>query len=102
IHPILRNFEMTDLKIAMLGTGAQGASIGADLALAGLDVTFIEQWPDHVEAIRRDGITVNLPTRTINAKVKALHLCQVAELREKFDVVFIVTKAYDTKWSCQL
>jgi 2-dehydropantoate 2-reductase len=93
---------MTDLKIAMLGTGAQGASIGADLALAGLDVTFIEQWPDHVEAIRRDGITVNLPTRTINTKVKALHLCQVAELREKFDVVFIVTKAYDTKWSCQL
>jgi 2-dehydropantoate 2-reductase len=93
---------MTDLKIAMLGTGAQGASIGADLALAGLDVTFIEQWPDHVEAIRRDGITVNLPTRTLNAQVKAVHLCQVAELREKFDVVFIVTKAYDTKWSCQL
>ncbi|MFM0512846.1 ketopantoate reductase family protein [Paraburkholderia sp. RL17-373-BIF-A] len=93
---------MSDLKIAMLGTGAQGASIGADLALAGLDVTFIEQWPDHVEAIRRDGITVNLPTRTINANVKALHLCQLAELREKFDVVFIVTKAYDTKWSCQL
>lgn len=93
---------MSEPKIAMLGTGAQGASIGADLQLAGLDVTFIEQWPAHVEAIRKDGITVNLPTRTINAKVKALHLCEVAELREKFDVVFIVTKAYDTKWSCQL
>jgi 2-dehydropantoate 2-reductase len=93
---------MNEPKIAILGTGAQGASIGADLALAGLNVTFIEQWPAHVEAIRKDGITVNLPTRTINAKVKALHLCQVAELREKFDVVFIVTKAYDTKWSCQL
>jgi 2-dehydropantoate 2-reductase len=93
---------LTDLKIALLGTGAQGASIGADLALAGLDVTFIEQWPDHVEAMRKNGITVNLPTRSINAPVKTLHLCQVAELREKFDVVFIVTKAYDTKWSCQL
>jgi 2-dehydropantoate 2-reductase len=93
---------MNEPKIAMLGTGAQGASIGADLALAGLDVTFIEQWPAHVEAIRKDGITVNLPKRTVNAKVKALHLCQVAELREKYDVVFIVTKAYDTKWSCQL
>jgi 2-dehydropantoate 2-reductase len=93
---------MSGLKIAMLGTGAQGASIGADLVLAGLDVTFIEQWPEHVEAIRRNGITVNLPARTINARVKALHLCQVAELREQFDVVFIVTKAYDTLWSCQL
>jgi 2-dehydropantoate 2-reductase len=89
-------------RIAFLGTGAQGASIGADFALAGLDVTFIEQWPDHVNAIRENGITVNLPTRTINAKVPALHLCQVAEVKEPFDVVFLVVKAYDTKWACQL
>ncbi|WFR99227.1 ketopantoate reductase family protein [Rhizobium tumorigenes] len=89
-------------RIAFLGTGAQGASIGADFALAGLDVTFIEQWPDHVIAIREHGITVNLPTRTINAKVPALHLCQVAEIKEPFDVVFLVVKAYDTKWACQL
>ncbi|NRP89190.1 hypothetical protein GFPCMMHI_05115 [Ensifer adhaerens] len=89
-------------RIAFLGTGAQGASIGADFVLAGLDVTFIEQWPDHVMAIREHGITVNLPSRTINAKVPALHLCQVAEIKEPFDVVFLVVKAYDTKWACQL
>lgn len=34
-----------NLKIAFVGTGAQGASIGADFVIAGLDVTFIEQWP---------------------------------------------------------
>jgi len=89
-------------RIAFLGTGAQGASIGADFALAGLDVTFIEQWPDHVIAIREHGITVNLPTRTLNARVPALHLCQVAEIRQPFDVVFLVMKAYDTRWACQL
>jgi len=89
-------------RIAFLGTGAQGASIGADFALAGHDVTFIEQWPDHVNAIRANGITVNLPTRTINAKVKALHLCEVAEVKQPFDLVFIVMKAYDTKWATQL
>ena len=89
-------------RIAFLGTGAQGASIGADFALAGLDVTFIEQWPDHVSAIREHGITVNLPTRTLNARVPALHLCQVAEIRQPFDVVFLVMKAYDTRWACQL
>jgi 2-dehydropantoate 2-reductase len=89
-------------RIAFLGTGAQGASIAADFALAGLDVTFIDQWPDHIEAIRKNGITVNLPTRTINAKVKALHLCQVAEVKEPFDLVFLVMKAYDTKWGCEL
>jgi 2-dehydropantoate 2-reductase len=89
-------------RIAFVGTGAQGASIGADFALAGLDVTFIEQWPEHVMAIRENGITVNLPTRTINVKVPALHLCQVAEIREPFDLVFLIVKAYDTKWACQL
>ena len=89
-------------RIAFVGTGAQGASIAADFALAGLDVTFIDQWPDHIEAIRKNGITVNLPTRTINAKVPALHLCQVAEIMQPFDVVFLVVKAYDTKWATEL
>jgi 2-dehydropantoate 2-reductase len=92
----------TSPRIAFVGTGAQGASIGADFALAGLDVTFIEQWPEHVEAIRAHGITVNLPSRRINAKVTALHLCQVAEIREPFDLVFVVVKAYDALWSTQL
>jgi 2-dehydropantoate 2-reductase len=94
--------KKTGPRIAFLGTGAQGASIAADFALAGLDVTFIDQWPDHVEAIRRNGITVNLPSRTINAKVPALHLCQVAEVKAPFDIVFLVVKAYDTKWACEL
>jgi 2-dehydropantoate 2-reductase len=89
-------------RIAFLGTGAQGASIAADFALAGLDVTFIDQWPDHIEAIRKNGITVNLPTRSINARVPALHLCQVAEIKQPFDLVFLVVKAYDTKWACEL
>ena len=91
-----------DPRIAFVGTGAQGASIGADFVLAGYDVTFIEQWPAHVEAIRENGITVNLPTRTINAKASALHFCQVAEIKQKFDLIFLVVKAYDTKWVTQM
>lgn len=89
-------------RIAFLGTGAQGASIAADFAMAGLDVTFIDQWPDHIEAIRKNGITVNLPKRQINVTVPALHLCQIAEVKGQFDVVFLVVKAYDTKWACEM
>jgi 2-dehydropantoate 2-reductase len=89
-------------RIAFMGTGAQGASVAADLALAGHDVTFIDQWPAHIEAIRANGITVNLPTRTINAPVPALHLCDVAEIRQPFDIVFIVVKGYDTRWATEL
>jgi 2-dehydropantoate 2-reductase len=94
--------EKRSPRIAFLGTGAQGASIAADFALAGLNVTFIDQWPEHIEAIRKSGITVNLPTRTINVAVPAFHLCQVAEIKDPFDVVFLVVKAYDTKWACEL
>jgi 2-dehydropantoate 2-reductase len=89
-------------RIAIVGTGANGASIGADLALAGEDVTFIEQWPEHVEAMRSRGVTINMPERSINAPVRTLHLCEVATLREKFDIVLLLVKAYDTRWAAHL
>jgi 2-dehydropantoate 2-reductase len=90
------------LKIAVLGSGAQGAGIGTSLLRAGLDVTFIEQWPAHVEAMNARGIEVRLPTETLVTPVRALNLCDVATLREKFDMVFVGVKAYDTRWVCEL
>lgn len=90
------------VKVAVLGAGANGASIGADLTAAGVDVTLIEQWPAHVEAMRERGVTINMPDRTLVQPVEVRHLCQVAELREKFDVVFMLMKAYDSGWAAQL
>lgn len=89
-------------KIAVLGAGANGLSIGADLINSGRDVTLIEQWPDHVEAIRRNGITVNMPGKTDITEAQVFHLCQVAEMKQKFDLVFILVKAYDTRWAAEL
>lgn len=90
-------------KIAVLGTGAQGAGIGADLINAGLDVTFIEQWPAHVDAMRSRGIEVRMPEGTVITPVPAvLNLCDVATVRGRFDVVFLLVKAYDTRWACEL
>ncbi len=93
---------MSDQRIAVLGTGANGASIGADLTRAGLDVTLIEQWPAHVDAMRRDGIRVEMPGETVITRVNAMNLCDVATLRHRFDVVLILMKAYDTTWSTEL
>jgi 2-dehydropantoate 2-reductase len=90
------------LRIAVLGTGANGSGIGADLARVGLDVTFVDQWPANVEAIRERGVRVELPTGTEVTTVPVLHLCQAAELRERFDVVLLLVKAYDTRWACEL
>ena len=89
-------------RIAFVGTGAQGASIAADLVRAGLDVTLIEQWPAHVEAMRARGVEVRLPAETTVTEVSAIHLCQVAEIAAPFDLVFLLVKAYDTRWAAEL
>jgi 2-dehydropantoate 2-reductase len=45
------------MKIAVIGAGAIGGLVGAKLALAGLDVTFIVRGAN-LEAIRRNGFTL--------------------------------------------
>lgn len=93
---------MTSKKIAVLGAGANGASIGADLTKAGLDVVLIDQWPEHVQAMRTVGLRIEMPDETLHLPVRAYNLCDVCTFTEKFDVVLLVTKAYDSRWSCQL
>lgn len=89
-------------RIAVLGTGANGSAIGVDLARAGLDVTFIDQWPANVEAIKRDGVRVEMSGEATVTRVDVMHLCEVATLRKKFDIVLLLVKAYDTRWACEL
>lgn len=89
-------------RIAVLGTGANGAGVGADLIRAGHDVTFIEQWPAHVDAMNEAGIRVEVMGTSEVTEVHARHLCEVATLREPFDIVFLLVKAYDTRWACEL
>ena len=90
-------------KIAVLGTGANGSCIAADLTNAGLDVVLIDQWPAHVEAMRANGLKVSLRKGgEIHAKVRAHHLCDLASMNQPFDVVFLVCKSYDTRWHAEL
>ena len=89
-------------KIAVVGSGANGTSIGVDIARAGYDVTLIDQWPAHVEAMRKNGATIAMPEETIVQDVNALHLCDVCTLKEPFDIVLVVVKAYDARWASQL
>src|SRR3954447_15994172 len=93
---------MTTPNIAVLGTGANGAGIAADLVRAGHRVTLVDQWPENVEAIRSQGLVVEMPTESQTTPVRVLHLCELATLSEKFDVVLLVVKAYDTRWACEL
>jgi 2-dehydropantoate 2-reductase len=94
---------MPEKRIAVVGAGANGAAIAADMTNAGFDVTCVEQWPAHVELIRERGVEVRTPQGDSSVtELRIHHLCEVAELRDPFDLVYVVTKAYDARWHCQL
>jgi 2-dehydropantoate 2-reductase len=85
-------------KIAVLGTGANGSCVAADLTRAGLDVTLIDQWPAHVEKMKADGLTINLPDESLQVSVRAEHLCDLCGLNETYEVVLLMVKAFDARW----
>ena len=57
------------MKIAIFGAGAIGGMLGVKLAQAGADVTFIARGP-HLEAMRRDGITLVSEGNRVNIKAR--------------------------------
>jgi 2-dehydropantoate 2-reductase len=89
-------------KIAVLGTGANGSCISADLVRSGHDVTLIDQWPAHVEEMRKTGLRIALPDEALHVPVDAHHICDLCALGRQFDVVFLCVKAYDTRWAAEL
>ncbi|MFH1807002.1 MAG: 2-dehydropantoate 2-reductase [Pseudomonadota bacterium] len=58
------------MKIAVMGAGAVGCYYGAMLANAGHDVTLIGR-ADHVAAVRRDGLMLDIRGRAIHVAVAA-------------------------------
>lgn len=93
-------------KIVFVGAGALGGYVGGHLARAGHDVTLIDPWPEHVEAMRREGLQLSgmTPAERHTVRVRALHVTDVQNLiREKpVDIAFISVKSYDTEWATLL
>ena len=90
---------MVDKKIAIMGVGAIGGTIGGCLSMAGYDVTLIDQWPENVDLMNSQGLRMSGTHGNHEIPVKALHLTDVSLTGSKFDIVFLATKSYDTKWA---
>jgi len=91
-----------DRKIAVLGAGAIGSSVGADLTRAGHDVTIVDQWPAQVEALKAEGLTIRMPDEELRVPVRALHLCDLASANLEFDIVLLAVKSNDHRWLAEL
>src|SRR5262249_42960089 len=89
-------------RIGIIGAGAIGSVVGGLLTKAGRDVTLIDQWPEHIEAMRTKGLRLSGTIGDQVVPVKALHIHELQSVREPFDAVFVAVKSYDTEWATAL
>jgi 2-dehydropantoate 2-reductase len=86
-------------RIAVLGAGAIGSVVGGILTRAGHDVTLIDQWPEHIEAMKARGLRLSGTIGDFTVPVRALHMHELQTVSEPFDAVFVAVKSYDTEWA---
>lgn len=81
-----------------------GSYIGGRIAQSGYDVTLIDPWKEHIEAIKRAGISLSdTEGRSSSVRVTALHTDEIDKLAKRsIDIGFVAVKSYDTEWAAQL
>lgn len=94
-------------RIAVIGAGAVGGYVGGQLARLGHDVTLIDPWPEHIAAIRTDGLDITGVTEDEHCRVRgiaAMHLSDVQVLARQrpIDIAIVSVKSYDTDWATML
>ena len=77
----------------VVGAGAIGGTVGAQLLRAGHDVLLCDADPDHVDAINRDGLRIEGPVETFTVAARAV---SPSELPDRLDAVLLAVKAQHT------
>jgi 2-dehydropantoate 2-reductase len=78
----------------VIGAGAMGSLFGGRLALAGHQVTLVDVWQDHIDAINSRGLTLNLAGQTHLARCAATRPADFAGL---VDVAILFTKSHQSR-----
>jgi 2-dehydropantoate 2-reductase len=82
------------MRSILIGAGQVGGIIGGRLVRAGHDVTMCDVDLEHVEAIRENGLRVDLPNDSFTVKPRIL---LPSEVSGKFDLVMIAVRSEGTK-----
>ena len=89
---------MTPDRVLVWGAGAIGGTIGATLARAGHDITFVDTAADHVAAINEGGLRITGPVAQLTAHAPAF---EPASVNGSWDRVFLAVKAHHTEEACR-
>ena len=82
------------MQYVVVGAGAIGGTIGARLARNGHDILFCDADPLHVEAMNRDGLTIEGPVEQFSARAPAV---LPDDLPESLGAVLLAVKAHHTR-----
>ncbi|MCY3578007.1 MAG: 2-dehydropantoate 2-reductase [bacterium] len=86
------------MRVVVAGAGGIGGAIAGEIALAGGDVSVVDGWSDHVEAIRADGLClVGPPPR--EERTTPLHAWHTSESQQvaPIDILVIAAKSFDNQ-----
>lgn len=81
------------MKVTIIGAGAIGGLAGAHMTRAGYDVTLVDRWAEHVEAMNTRGMTIDGVRGDMHIPVKAITPDQ---LKGPLEAILIATKAQHT------
>ena len=81
------------MRITIIGAGAIGGLAGAAMTRAGYDVTLVDRWAEHVDALNAKGLRIDGVRGDWHVPVRA---CVPANLSGPLEAVLIATKSQHT------
>jgi 2-dehydropantoate 2-reductase len=87
------------LKITIIGAGAIGGLAGTHMARAGYDVTLVDQWREHVDAINANGVFIDGIRGEMRISARAItpdQLSSHVRTHGALEAVLIATKSQHT------
>ncbi len=85
------------MRYLVVGAGAIGATVGAYMARAGEDVTFVDKDPEHVVAMQQRGLTIQGFAETFSLPVRALRIEEMQAAPDPPDFLLLAVKAQHTR-----
>ena len=87
-------------RIGVLGAGGIGSVVGGYLAAAGHDVTLIDPWFEHIDAVQHGGLLIRDADGKETATTPvALHFSDLQSVNECFDMGIVAVNEYDASWA---
>jgi len=78
----------------MLGAGALGSAIGGTLAAGGSDVTLVDLYKAHVDAVNAGGLKLREGDVEVTVRIKAVTDCDALDVA---DLVIVLVKSFHTR-----